>query len=103
MSKRYLAKLAGAVALGGAALLLGTPTAAMAYDGGASDSNTCGTIEQSNEAAAVSVFERNFIEDSEIAIAVEQSVNQENSTEFGPNTNIVTVCINDVELDLELD
>ncbi|WP_422734291.1 hypothetical protein ACN26Y_03260 [Micromonospora sp. WMMD558] len=103
MSKRFVTKLAGAAALGGAALLLGTPTAAMAYGGeDSSDKNVCGTIEQSNEALAASVFEKNFIEDSDVDVDVNQNIEQQNSTEFGPDNKIITVCINDVEVELEL-
>ncbi|MEW2383187.1 hypothetical protein AB0873_14020 [Micromonospora sp. NPDC047707] len=100
MSKRFVIKLAGAAALGGAALLLGTPTAAMAYDGeDSSDSNVCGNIVQSNEALAASVFEKNFIEDSEVAVDVDQTIEQENEVE---ESIPISVCINDVKVDLEL-
>ncbi|NJP31828.1 hypothetical protein [Micromonospora thermarum] len=104
MSKRFATRLAGAVALGSAALLLGTPAAAFADHGKGSDRDggvTCGTVEQSNRAFVANIISDNEVEDSDVAVEQNVSIDQRNENRTQPNT--VIVCINDVELELELD
>lgn len=106
MSKRFLTRLAAGVGLGSAALLLGTPTAALAASYG-EDSHersdrgglVCATNEQINELIAANIISDNHIEDSEVTFEQAASVEATNENRTQPNT--VIVCISDVELDLE--
>ncbi|MGN9775964.1 hypothetical protein ACTMS0_09330 [Micromonospora sp. H33] len=108
MSKRFLTKLAGGVALGTAALLLGTPVAALASDGHDSkhrssdrDGFVCGTAEQINKVLVAQIVSDNEIEDSDVRVDQRSDVTATNDNRTQPNN--VIVCIRDVDLELELE
>ncbi|MEH0829244.1 MULTISPECIES: hypothetical protein [unclassified Micromonospora] len=108
MSKKFLTRLAGGVALGSAALLLGTPAAAFASDGYGDSKDRdrgsvfCGNNKQSNEVFVGNFVVGNDIEDSDVDIDQDADVDatNENQQGGGPRTN---VCIGDVDLELELE
>ncbi|WP_406077959.1 hypothetical protein [Micromonospora sp. NBC_00858] len=109
MSKKFLIKLAGGVALGSAALLLGTPVAALAAPygqayGQASERNevVCANSEQSNEVDIAQIISDNTIKDSDVDVNVEQSASVEATNENETQHNIV-VCIGDIDVDVDVE
>ncbi|MFF4877549.1 hypothetical protein [Micromonospora sp. NPDC000668] len=108
MSKKFLIKLAGGVALGSAALLLGTPVAALAapYEqayGQASDRNevVCATNEQTNKVDITQVISDNTIEDSDVTFEQSAAVETTNDNQTQPNTTVV--CIGDIDVDVDVE
>ncbi|MGK5440705.1 hypothetical protein ACSNN7_02575 [Micromonospora sp. URMC 105] len=106
MSKKFLARLAGGVALGSAALLLGTPAAAFASDEyGYDDSKdrdrggvVCGNLVQDNEVFVGNFIVGNDVEDSEVEVEQEATADVTNA---GAVQDVF--CVGDVELDLEIE
>lgn len=113
VSKRFLARLAGGVALGSAALLLGTPVAAFASDGyddydkydkyeySKSDERNgvvCGNIDQFNEQFVGNFVVGNDIEDSDVDI-------DQDAAAVGTNAAAVigVICVRDVEVDVDVE
>ncbi|MER7334008.1 MULTISPECIES: hypothetical protein [unclassified Micromonospora] len=109
MSKRFLTRLAGGVALGSAALLLGTPAAALAApfgyptEPGASDRSevVCATNEQSNRALIAQIISDNTIRDSDVTFDQSATVEQTNDNRTQPNN--VVVCIGDLDVDVDVE
>ncbi|WP_328421502.1 hypothetical protein OG470_05785 [Micromonospora sp. NBC_00389] len=105
MSKKFLIKLAGGVALGSAALLLGTPVAALAAPyGQASDRNevVCANSEQTNKVDIAQIISDNTIKDSDVDVDVEQSAWVEATNDNQTQHNIV-VCIGDIDVDVDVE
>ncbi|MEV4656649.1 hypothetical protein [Micromonospora sp. NPDC049301] len=109
MSKRFLTKLAGAVGLGSAALLLSAPAAALAapngqatdYEASERNSISCANSEQTNELTVVNVIRDNTIEESDVTFEQATSVEATNDNQTQPNH--VIVCINSVNVEVEED
>ncbi|MGS2616814.1 hypothetical protein ACVCAH_20150 [Micromonospora sp. LZ34] len=108
MSKRFLTRLAGGVGLASAALLLGTPAAALASYGEdsryePSDRNgvVCATNEQLNKLIVANIISDNDIEDSDVTFEQNISVDQTNENTTQPNN--VVVCIGDVDVDVDVE
>ncbi|MEU4645480.1 hypothetical protein [Micromonospora sp. NPDC023814] len=109
MSKRFLIRLAGGVALGSAALLLGAPAAALAApyghttEPGAWDRTevVCATNEQSNDVIVAQIISDNTIRDSDVS--VEQSAAVETTNDNRTQPNNVVVCIGDIDVDVDVE
>ncbi|MER5336054.1 hypothetical protein [Micromonospora sp. NPDC002717] len=109
MSKRFLTRLAGGVALGGAALLLGTPAAALAApyghgtESGAWDRTevVCANNEQSNEVTIAQIIKDNTIRDSDVSVEQAAAVETTNDNRTQPNN--VVVCIGNVDVDVDVE
>lgn len=107
MSKRFLTRLAGGVAFASAALLLGTPVAALASDGYDNDKRDgggvfCGNAKQINKVIAANIVSDNEVEDSDFAVAQDASADATNENDQGGGPTDF-ICVGDVELDLELE
>ncbi|MFG3699400.1 hypothetical protein ACGF5C_15970 [Micromonospora sp. NPDC047620] len=108
MSKRFLIRLAGGVALGSAALLLGAPAAALAAPYGHTEPGAwdrtevvCATNEQSNEVTVAQIISDNTIRDSDVS--VEQSAAVETTNDNRTQPNNVVVCIGNIDVDVDVE
>ncbi|MEV6374720.1 hypothetical protein [Micromonospora musae] len=112
MSKRFLTKLAVGVALGGGALLLGTPAAAHAapYEQAserpyeqASDRTevACANSEQTNKVSINQIISDNKIEDSNVSYEQSASVETTNDNQTQPNNTVV--CIGNIDVDVDVE
>ncbi|MEH0936693.1 hypothetical protein [Micromonospora psammae] len=105
MSKRFLAKLAGGVALGSAALLLSAPTAALAasdddykYRVSDRDGVVCGNNDQFNKVIVANIISGNDIEDSDVEFNQRAEADADNDSRQAR-----VICFRDVDVEVDVD